>query len=76
LARSADPLDVVFGDSEIFRLDELDELGKIEVVVVAQIEGGDGGIEEVFEECVGELWFGLIGCVCGCHLHAGIVAWI
>ena len=39
---------------ELGGVDELDELGEGEVVVVAQVEGGDGGIEEVADEGVGK----------------------
>ena len=39
---------------ELGGVDELGELGEGEVVVVAQVEGGDGGVEEVADEGVGE----------------------
>ena len=45
--------DGLLGGLELGRVEDLGEAGEGEVVVVAQVEGGDGGVEEVFEECVG-----------------------
>ncbi len=64
--------DGLLGGLEVGGVEDLGEAGEGEVVVVAQVEGGDGGVEEVFEECVGEGWF--VGLICMLVGHVGIVA--
>ena len=64
--------DGLLGSLEIGRVEDLGEAGEGEVVVVAQIEGGDGGVEEVFEESVCE--GGFVGLICVVVFHVGIVA--
>ncbi len=68
--------DGLLGGLELGRVEDLGEAGEGEVVVVAQVEGGDGGVEEVFEECVGERWGGgrFVRLVCVLVGHMGIVA--
>ena len=39
---------------ELGRVDELEELGERKAVVIAQVECGDRGVEEIADECVGE----------------------
>ncbi len=48
-------------------------MGEGEGVVVAQVEGGDGGVEEISQQGVGEGWLWLVDLLC-VHLHGGIVA--
>jgi hypothetical protein len=78
LAPSAgDGLDGLFGDAELVGAEDAREVGQGEVVVVAQVEGADGRVEQVLEEVVGEdwlLWLCLV-CLCvGVDAHDGIVA--
>ena len=42
-----------------FGLEEVGELEEGEVVKIAEVEGGEGGVLEVFEELVGEAGKGL-----------------
>lgn len=68
--RSSGGVDVLEGSDGLligFRLKDCRELGEFEGMELAELEGGDRGIEEVFEEFAGQLW--LIG-IC----HAGIFA--
>ncbi|MBM90942.1 MAG: hypothetical protein CMJ35_04920 [Phycisphaerae bacterium] len=53
---AGDGFDHLFGGFELLGVDDVDELVEGKVVIVAQIEGADGGVEEVFEEVVGEGW--------------------
>ncbi|MCA9276248.1 MAG: hypothetical protein KDA29_09500 [Phycisphaerales bacterium] len=53
-ARGVDALDEIAGAVEGGGLEELGEFVEGEMVELAEVEGGDGGVEEVFEELVGE----------------------
>lgn len=53
-ALGADELEGGFEVGELGRVDDVDQCVEREVVVVAEIEGGDCGIEEVAHEGVGE----------------------
>jgi len=53
---------------EVFGVEDGCELGEFEVVELAEFEGGEGGVEEVFEELAGEF----VRCVV--RVHAGIFA--
>ena len=82
-AGAGDLFDGLLGERELLGVDDGAELGEGEVVVVAQVECADGGVEEILEKEVGEGWFfdrfgGRIGgWICCCvHHHAGIVAWM
>ena len=50
-----DGFDGLPGDPELFGVDDGGELGEVQVVVVAQVECADGGVEKVLEDVVGEL---------------------
>ena len=53
-AGCVDALGCVLCAAELVGLEEVGELGEGEVVEFAEFEGGDGGVEEVFEEGGGE----------------------
>lgn len=59
---------------EVGGLDEGEEVGEGDVVDVAEVEGGEGAVEEVSRELGRELdgWLSVVGCVC-VHLHGGIM---
>lgn len=63
----ASGVDVFEGVGELFELrgvHDFDDLIEGEGVVVAEVEGGDGGVEEVADEGVGKnglLWLRLVG---------------
>ncbi len=79
--------DCALRDLELLGLDDVVELWEGQAVVVAQVEGGDGWVEQILQQVVGEGWLlGLVVLVCWfwCRFwfwfglcvdhHAGIVA--
>ena len=82
---AGDIFDGLLCERKLLGVDDGAELGKREVVVVAQVECADGGVEEILEQVVCEGWFaawfgerfgGWIGgwMWCCVHHHGGIVA--
>jgi len=57
LTRGVDALDVCDGLFVCFGFEEVGEFGELVVVELAEIEGGEGGVEEVLEERVCEFGF-------------------